>query len=416
MGYLHAKQVSQRWLQMGELSVARFGRFLREVRGLPPLQAETPLNIAPYQTGLPDWLVETLTMMLHRRQRNWRVAQRRYARLSFWNTHTRLFRWLFVRPEIGELGDITRDHLDRYIDAQLADGYQVRSINLDLRAFQGTLRFLAERGREIPRVLLRQKGLRVPDSLPRFLTDAQVGALQAEMERHVAAANTPARRRNALMDRAFFYLLWQGGLRAAEVEDLLLEDLNLDRRQLCVRRGKGQRDRTIYLTDATCAVLAAYLAVRGSGVTGELFLYRHAPLGKDLVRNRIKAAGKRCGVKVTPHRLRHTHATQLVNAGADVTTIKALLGHRFLATTQVYARVHDQTVADDYFTAMAAVEEKMAGQLAGESVETTENTQYAAKTALLTNLETLRTSDLDPDQQALVALMRRSVLVLLAEV
>ncbi len=64
----------------------------------------------------------------------------------------------------------------------------------------------------------------------------------------------------------------------------------------------------------------------------------------------------RLGFKVTPHMLRHTFATQLVNAGAKITTIQTLLGHERLNTTMTYARVHNQTVRDDYFRAMEQIE------------------------------------------------------------
>src|SRR5919108_6244935 len=99
--------------------------------------------------------------------------------------------------------------------------------------------------------------------------------------------------------------------------------------------------------------------VRGPGPTEHVFLYRNQPLCKDLVPARIKTAGQRAGVKVYPHRLRHTAATQLLNAGCRVTSIQKFLGHKELSTTMVYARVHDQTVAEDYFAAMERVEQRL---------------------------------------------------------
>ena len=237
------------------------------------------------------------------------------------------------------------------MDERLEKEYNVKSINLELKAFQATLRFLQERDFAVPHQLFRHVGLREPASLPRFLTDEQVSRLQAEIEAMVERARTtPANKRNALLDRAIFYLLWQSGLRSAEIEDLDQADLNLAGQQLIIRQGKGQKDRTIYLTQITCDALRDYLAIRGSSQSERVFTYRHEPLGHQLVRNRIKAAGKRANVKVTPHQLRHTFATQLINAGARVTTIQALLGHKRLETTLVYTQVHNKTVADDYFT------------------------------------------------------------------
>jgi hypothetical protein len=73
----------------------------------------------------------------------------------------------------------------------------------------------------------------------------------------------------------------------------------------------------------------------------------------------LKEAGQRVGVKVNPHRLRHTCATQLLNAGCRITSIQAYLGHKKLNTTMIYARAYDQTVAEDYFAAMERVEQRL---------------------------------------------------------
>jgi hypothetical protein len=98
-----------------------------------------------------------------------------------------------------------------------------------------------------------------------------------------------------------------------------------------------------------------------------VFLYRHHPVNKDLIYCRIRAAGERVGVKVSPHQLRHTCATQLLNAGCRITSIQKLLGHRRLNSTLVYARVHDHTVSADYYAAMAHIETRL--NLASEGGE-----------------------------------------------
>ena len=167
------------------------------------------------------------------------------------------------------------------------------------------------------------------------------------------------RRRDALLDRAMFYLLWQCGLRSGEVDELRLEDLDLGVRKITIRDGKGRKDRTVYVTSNTVHALEEYLAVRGAGSGDHVFLYRNAPLKDCMVHRRIAAAGVRTGVKVYPHRLRHTTATQLLNAGCRITSIQKFLGHKRLNTTMIYARAHDQTVAEDYFAAMERVEQRL---------------------------------------------------------
>jgi integrase len=86
------------------------------------------------------------------------------------------------------------------------------------------------------------------------------------------------------------------------------------------------RDRAVYLTDVAVSALRAYLQVRGLGPTDHVFLYRNAPLCTDLVRNRLKACGERVGVGVSPHRLRHTFATQLANLERRITSLQKLQG------------------------------------------------------------------------------------------
>ncbi|MCP4427612.1 MAG: tyrosine-type recombinase/integrase, partial [Chloroflexi bacterium] len=294
-----------------------------------------------------------------------------------------------------------------------AQKYAVGSINLDLYNFQGCLRFLQQRGYRIPAALLTLPGLKKGDSLPRFLTDEQVGKLRDDLTERAQTADTPARLRDRRLDSAAFYLLWQGGLRVCELEDLTLADLNLSassmqalpERRATIRRSKGLKDRAIYLTDAALAALAAYLELRGRSNSGCVFLYRHKPLSKDIIRYRIKAAGERAGVKATPHMLRHTFGTQLLNAGCKITTIQALLGHKRITTTMIYTHVYNQTVADDYYAAMAVIEERMQfphvfpEQNPGNNGYTPNANGNAAHLLLL--LDALQAEPLTESQQAL---------------
>lgn len=201
--------------------------------------------------------------------------------------------------------------------------------------------------------------MKEPDALPRFLTDDQVRKLRDHFEARTIQPNPRLSQRDARMDRAAFYLLWQAGMRSGEVEELRLEDLDLSARKLTVRQGKGQKDRTVYLTDTTVKAVQAYLAVRGQGPDGYVFVFRHQPLKVGLLAGRMKMAGARVGVKAHPHRLRHTCATQLLNAGCRVTSLQKFLGHKELNSTMIYARVHERTVAEDYYAAMAHVEQKL---------------------------------------------------------
>lgn len=133
-------------------------------------------------------------------------------------------------------------------------------------------------------------------------------------------------------------------------------DLDLAIRWVRIERGKGQKDRRVCLSRTVVAALRAYLAVRGPAATDHLFLFRHRPLSRYYCWSRLRTYGRGCGIAVTPHQLRHSFGTLLLNAGAPVMTVQTLLGHRRLETTLVYAHLYDGTIAADYDRAMATIE------------------------------------------------------------
>jgi site-specific recombinase XerD len=337
----------------------KFRRFLRLERGLGEESKITPFDSARVTTGLPDWLVKELDRYQRLMQRNWREARVEENIRRFWSGYLRMWRFLVEQRNVQKLADLKRQHILDYVDHRLSEGYSVRGVNGDLHYMHTFLLFLQEEEYNVPQSLLRIPGLKEPDSLPKYLTDEQVRKLRDEVEKGVCESKLISHRRLALLVRSAFYLLWQGGLRLGEVEELRLEDLDLAQKRLSVRDGKGKKDRTVYLAETAIRALQEYLVVRGDGSGDHVFLYRNAPLKKDIIRAQLKYAGERVGVKVYPHRLRHTCATQLLNAGCRITSIQRFLGHKKLDTTMIYARAHDQNVAEDYFSAMQRVEQRL---------------------------------------------------------
>jgi len=357
--YVIAKQSGKDWIKASRNGLNKFRRFLRLERGLGEENHVTPFDSARVTEGLPGWLVTELERYQRLMQRNWRDARVEQNIRRFWSGYLRMWRYFVEQRNIQNIKDLKRQHVLDYVDHRLSEGYAVTGVNNDLRNLHTLLLFLQEEGYTVPQSLLKIPGLKQPDPLPRYLTDEQVKKLRDEMERCVREAKLVSHSRLALLIRAAFYLLWQGGLRLGELEELRLEDLDFAQKRLSVRDGKGKKDRTVYLTETTIHALQEYLAVRGAGSGDHVFLYRNAPLKKDIIRAQLKYAGERVGVKVFPHRLRHTCATQLLNAGCRVTSIQRFLGHKELSSTMVYARAHDQTVADDYFAAMERVEQRL---------------------------------------------------------
>lgn len=141
-----------------------------------------------------------------------------------------------------------------------------------------------------------------------------------------------------LRDRAILLTLYASGVRRAELVGLDLDDVDLERYEMQVL-GKGNRRRKVFITPVAADAIARYLNKRPNGKDNALFLSRRRTRlsGRQLwaiVREAAKIAGLE---KLHPHRLRHSFATHLLENGADLRTIQKLLGHKHIATTEIYA-------------------------------------------------------------------------------
>jgi site-specific recombinase XerD len=405
--YVKAKGAGPDWSDVCRNSLEKFRRFLLNERG----QLESKIkhfNVARHTQGLPGWLVQELERFQHIRQRNWRTARLENSIYRYWCGCLRTWRFLVERCGVKELADLRRPQLYDYAADRLKSGHAASGVNGDLREFHSFMLFLQDQGYAVPQSLFHVPGLKQPDRLPKYLTDEQVRLLRDDCEEQVRQAKFAYQKRDAMLYRACFYLLWQSGLRRGEVEELRLEDLDLAGRKLTVRRGKGLIDRTVFLTNTGLDALRSYLAVRGMGPTDHVFLYRNQPLSKDLIHGRLKMAGERVGVKVYAHRLRHTCATQLINAGCRVTSIQKFLGHKKLNSTMIYARVYDKTVAEDYYTAMNEVEKRLEliEEPEGNDAPVSEN----ERTELLKLADRLAEPELDLGMRMELVLLMRGLL------
>jgi integrase/recombinase XerC len=408
LDYLQAKQMSAEWTDICRNSMLKFRRFLRHQRGILEIRMR-PFQPELHTEGLPTWLIHELTRYQHIQQRNWRQARLHQRIHNFWIEHLRVWRYLCEKRQVVELKDVKRRFLLDFVDLLLEQGYAASTINAVVRYFHGFLGFLQEEGYAVTQTLLRIPCLKQPEPLPKFLTDEQVKKLRDEFEERVLLAKDFRTRREALLDRAAFLLLWQSGLRVGEVEELRLDDLDLKARRLTVRQSKNMKDRTVFMTDTTIQAVQEYLVVRGPGPTEHVFLYRNQPLSKDLIPGRLKSAGDRVGVKVHPHRLRHTAATQLLNAGCRVTSIQKFLGHKEISTTMIYARVHDQTVAEDYYAAMSQIEKRL--DLIGEQENLQALSNTVAQNELLELTKKLMELDLGEEERINIAIQIRQIIL-----
>ena len=153
------------------------------------------------------------------------------------------------------------------------------------------------------------------------------------------------------------YSVAQGSLSIEEVTNLTLGAIDWRRSKLYVFNGKGQKDRVIYIGHDTYKALADYVKQRLSLRVKKLFLvekgtHKGKPLSVRGIQKRMEYYAKKAGLPVSCHQLRHTMATQLLNANADLVSIHDLLGHSRIKTTQRYCRVSNLKVQRDYFKAI----------------------------------------------------------------
>lgn len=184
--------------------------------------------------------------------------------------------------------------------------------------------------------------LRLPKPLPRHLKDADV--------RQLLSVITGKR------DRAIFMLMLRSGLRVAEVVSLTTSAIDWYRRRLYII-GKGSKHRVVFISPDTYNALARYLKSRPNTRAKRLFLvergkYKGKPISVRGVQKRMEVYAKQAGLKCSCHHLRHTMATDLLNADADLVTIQDLLGHSRIKTTERYLKVSNVKVQRDYFKAM----------------------------------------------------------------
>jgi site-specific recombinase XerD len=241
--------------------------------------------------------------------------------------------------------EITFHDVDRFIGLQSERGFKPTTINRRLAAIVSLYAFLApEDDNLICPVLPRRHHLREPQRLPRPVQENDL--------RHFFAVVTNLR------DRAMFTLMLRCGLRIAEVAAIQLTDLYLDEdfSRLLVK-GKGSRQRTVYLSSQAECAIREYLLTRPNVKSDFVFLsYQLNGLSTTAIHKRLMHYREQAGLTLTAHQFRHSFANDLLNADVPVTSIQKLMGHRWIESTQVYVQANDKQVAEDFYTACVKIE------------------------------------------------------------
>jgi integrase/recombinase XerD len=252
----------------------------------------------------------------------------------------------FLSRRERAIGAVRLGDLSEYLAELRRRGLGARSAARHLSAVRGLYRFLLAAGeiRRDPTEHLESP--RPPRRLPRTLSVEDAAALVESPD-----LSAP----EGLRDRAMLELLYASGLRASECLALRLEDLNIAAGYVTAT-GKGNRQRLVPVGAQALKWVERYaLTSRPAFVKrsdpGALFVNRYGrPLSRQALWMMIKRAGRRAGVRstVSPHTLRHSFASHLLERGADLRSVQAMLGHADIATTQIYTHLPSSAVRAMY--------------------------------------------------------------------
>jgi integrase/recombinase XerC len=339
----------------------KLDQYLAQCRGEPERASRRckvqQLNWPRFLHTLPDWLAEDVRVYLAHCRKSWRPSEEHQRSMELLSKLTTVLRSMASLGSLQDLRDLTPNRWEDHVAARLADGIGTVTLNSDLLQFQKFLRFLAEGGRPICQRMLRVKLMPKSQHIPRDVPVEQLRRLLESVEQ--AAANSNATTRAlGVMDRAWILLMLHSGLRTGEIRRLRLGEIDWENRRIRIEQSKGLKDRLVPLSVPTIAALRAYLGEPRLGTTRNalVFGHWHQPLNDAYCRARLLWYQARCGVQVSPHQLRHSAATLLLNAGAPVLTVQLILGHKKIDTTLGYARLYDGTAAADYYRAMVQIE------------------------------------------------------------
>jgi site-specific recombinase XerD len=308
----------------------------------PPAQ---PPDWDSWAIHLPEAIRQASLDYIKRRWSAWPAAKRREYAMNLLIEIKNLWNWFLAFRPITEPGEIGLKDLWAYQTDQQEKGLAAGTINRRLDYVLGIARTLAERDQPVDQSVFRVRYIPRPESLPRHLSAEESQHLENFILQRL---NTPDI--NLRLQNAYLLVMLHSGLRAGECVDLRLQDLDLPGKRLIIRAGKGQRDRLVYLSDSACQAIQLYLHGSQRQPSDFVWLQKNGrPLSTDRLRKNVAQIGAVVGIDhLFPHRLRHTCATRLLNAGMNIVQIQKLLGHENLTTTMIYARVQDATVEADY--------------------------------------------------------------------
>src|SRR6266446_2761020 len=245
-----------------------------------------------------------------------------------------------------DLLQTTASDVDAWIEAAFRHQLAPSTVATRLRVLQGFCAFLRDQGAlaQSP-IRLPRHHILVPQDLPRPMAEEEVVAFFRVID--------------ALRDRTMFLLMLRCGLRVSEVSHLPWTAIDFAQGTVRIDNSKGHVDRVVYLAPDVAKALRQWQGHQAAAAP-YVFPSRGTSLTARQMRNLMTGYLKLAGITkaYSPHSLRHTFATQLLNAGASLEVVKELMGHRSLDMTLRYTQLYDRTKRAQYDQAMAQVEKR----------------------------------------------------------
>ena len=319
----------------------------------PPVPPPPLVTFDAWGPSLPAWVREACLAYVRHRQKDWKPSRRARNGKRVLCCLAVFWAWQLAHRSVAAWSDLTRADLQAFITCRIEHGCAPTTVTNDTYAVLGVLRLRQAQGTPIPASVFRVEFPKDPELAPRALSEADAQRLERPMHNRLVQDTSEARR-----DAVAYFLLAHTGIRLSELLDLKRADVDLVGGRLRIEEAKGRRDRIVYLSPTCQRALERYCGAQPAAADTPLVCHASGkPVAYSWVQTAVRRWGQDAGVMgVSPHRLRHTFATRLINLGVPVTTLQRLLGHRDLSTTQRYAYVMDKTVEHDYQQAMTEIE------------------------------------------------------------
>jgi site-specific recombinase XerD len=252
---------------------------------------------------------------------------------------------LFFREVAVPLAQVSFRDVDHFVEHQHHHGRSWATINRRLNALKHFFDYCLDQQLVGGNPVKPSHFVRRGRPLPKALAREQVQRLFAQIDHP--------------MDRALFLVMLRCGLRVSEAAQLKLEQIDWEQQALHIVQGTGRKDRRVYMSpDAVASVQQCLEQHPGVRAQGYVFWNRkraQQPLSVKAIQKKMERYAKAAGITASCHSLRHTFASNLLEQGAEVVTIRDFLGHSQIASSERYAKVSSQKIKQEYMRTMQKI-------------------------------------------------------------